>query len=507
MKALLNKEFIFRLEVLNNLSREHKNTTSISDYAGKLSKDRRTILKTIEALKNDILDLDCEKYITIISNDESSVFVDIAPDFDTNYFLLYYLEQSVLFNLCLELFNGTFVDLQSFATKHYYSYSTVYRKMKDLNQLLEQYDLSLDLTTSTYIVGREQNIRFFFFTLFWESYKVLKWPFPSVDHTNLKKALEENTEAEELQPFLIKPNMVFIWLAITIIRISNGHVLTEEYEYTESVFPMLSKETFSGFFSSFSKHYPNLETLNQTGWNYEANFLYFTLLTSQVYPLNQIASLQLTNFVGVKMNTSNLITEHWIKQFMAEFDCSLDVNNYFYLYYNLLSLHSRYLYLPGPVEIINIFNDTSYANMDLFIDYELVFTFLDSLFSNPIFASLQSQKQSLISFYLLLISELMNGKRPVLNIAIFSHSSVFQKDFFETMLIKSLSFPVNFVSYASREIDFLITDVSLSKLLQKEVPTFVWNSNIQQEKLSRLVSYLNIVYTEKYKVKTFSSKK
>lgn len=505
MKALLNKEFIFRLEVLNNLSREHRNTTSISDYANKLSKDRRTILKTIEALKNDILDLGCEKYITLILNDESSVFVDIAPDLDTNYFLLHYLEQSVLFNLCLEIFNGTFIDLQSFATKHFYSYSTVYRKMKDLNQLLQQYDLSLDLNSSTYIIGREQNIRFFFFTLFWESYKVLKWPFPAVDRTNLKRTLVGNNE--ELQPFLTKSNMVFIWFAVTITRISNNHVLTEEYEYTESVFPMLSKEKFCDFFSSFTKNYPNLELLNQTVWNYEANFLYFTLLTSQIYPLNQIASLQLTNFVGVKMNTSNLITEHWIKQFMAEFNCSLDVNDYFYLYYNLLSLHSRYLYLPGPVEIINIFNDTSYTNMDLFIDYELVFTFLDSFFSNPIAASLQSQKQSLINFYLLLISELMNGKRPALNIAIFSHASVFQKDFFETLLIKSLSFPVNFVSYTSREIDFLITDVSLSKLLHKEIPTFVWNSNIEQEKLARLVSYLNIVYTKKYKVQTRSLKK
>lgn len=505
MKALLNKEFIFRLELLNNLSRESKNTTSISDYATKLSKDRRTILKTIEALKNDIIDLGCEAYITIISTDESTVFVDIAPDFDTNYFLLYYLEQSVLFNLCLELFNGTFVDLQSFAAKYFYSYSTVYRKMKSLNQLLQTYDLSLDLAVSTSIIGREQNIRFFFFTLFWESYKVLKWPFTTVDYDKLQTALAENNE--EMQQFLIKPNMVFIWLAVMNTRIANGHVITEEYDYIDSVFPMLSREKFSIFFANFCKHYSNLTSLSPTKQEYEANFLYFTLLTSQLYPLNQISSLQVTNVVGVKMNTSNLITEQWIKQFMAEFDISLDVNEYFYLYYNLLSLHSRYLYLPGPVEIIHIFNDTSYTNMDLLIDYELVLAFLDNLFTTPIMAPLLSQKQPLINFYLLLISELMNSKRPVLNIAIFSHSSVFQKDFFETMLMKRLSFPIKFVSYTSEEIDLLITDVSLSSLLKNEVPTFVWNSTIEQEKLTRLVAYSNTIYVEKYKIHRRSAQK
>ncbi|MGX7149920.1 helix-turn-helix domain-containing protein [Enterococcus ureasiticus] len=504
MKALLNREFVFRLEVLNNLSRERKNSTSISDYASLLSKDRRTILKNIEALKNDITHLGCEKYITIISTDESTVFVDITPDFDTNYFLLYYLEQSVLFNLCIEIFNGNFVDLQSFATQHFYSYSTVYRKAKELNHLLQQYDLILDLNTTTYIIGREQNIRFFFFTLFWESYKVLKWPFKDIEYNELKKILEERNP--EMLQFLIKPNMVFIWFAVTITRITNGYIINEEYDYTDSTFPMLSREKFLKFFSNFTKNYPKLEILDEANWNYEANFLYFTLLTSQIYPLKLIPTLKLTNFVGVKMNNSNLITEHWIKQFMAKFDISLDINEYFYLYYNLLSLHNRYLYLPGPVEIINIFNDTSYANMDLFIDHELVTTFLNDLFSDPIIAPLESQKQSLINFYLLLISELMNNKRPVLHIAIFAHSSVFQKDFFETILIKHLSFPINFVSYTAKEIDFLITDVSLSGFLHKEIPTFVWNSTIERDKLNRLISYLNMVYTKKYKVQSRSTK-
>lgn len=504
MKALLNKEFTIRLDVLNNLSREPNNVTSLSDYATKLSKDRRTIIKAIDALKNDITHLGCEQYITLVSIDESTVFVDIAPDFDANYFLLYYLEESVLFKLCIELFNGSFIDLQSFATQHFYSYSTVYRKTKELSQLLQQYDLILDLNTTTNIIGREQNIRFFFFTLFWESYKVLKWPFPTIDYDKLKKNLEESSP--EIQQFLLKPNMVFMWFAVTVIRIANGFVITEEYDYTETTFPMLSKEKFLEILSNFSKQYSSQNFLSQTNWHYEANFLYFTLLTSQVYPLKLISTLKLTNFVGLKMNTSNQITEEWIKQFMAKFEISLNINEYFYLYYNLLSLHSRYLYLPGPVEIINIFNNTTYPTLDLFIDYDLVLAFLNDLFADPLIAPLKPQKDSLSHFYLLLISELMDNKRPVLNVAIFSHSSVFQKNFFEAVLIKNLSFPINFVPFTSKELDFLITDVSLSTVLHKEIPTFVWNPNIEHEKLNRLISYLNMIYTKKYNVHTRSTK-
>lgn len=505
MKELLNKEFVFRLKLLDNLSRERLNGTSalsVSDYASKLSKDRRTILKNIEALKIDIKRLGCEKYITISLSDESTIFTEITPDFDTNYFFLYYLEHSILFNLCLEIFNETFVDLQSFATKRFYSYSTVYRKMTDLKKIVAQYDLTLDLNTSTLIQGKEQNIRFFFFSLFWESYKVLEWPFPSIDFDKLKKTLESSSP--EVQPFLEKPNMVFIWFAMTIFRITNDHIIDEEFDYNESTFPMLAKEKFIFFFSTFTKSYPQLDNLEQLTWHYEANFLYFTLLTSQIYPLKRIPTLKLTSFVAPKKSRSTLITEAWINQFMNKFDLSLDINEYFYLYYNLLSLHSRYLYLPGPAQIVNIFNDSSYADMDLFIDYELVYDFLNNLFLDSVIAPLNSQKQSLIYFYLLLISELMDSKRPALNIAVFSHSSVFQKDFFEAMLTKNLSFPVNFLPYTSDQVDFLITDVSLSKWLTKEPPTFVWNSTVEQGKINRLVSYLNKVYTEKYKVQSRS---
>ncbi|ALS36025.1 hypothetical protein ABID30_000702 [Enterococcus rotai] len=499
MKVLLNKEFVFRLEILNSFPRGNNMVMSISDFTNKLSKDRRTIIKNLKSLVNDSKQLECEKYISIVLNDDNTLTVTVAQDFDINYFLLYYLEKSILFNLCLEIYNSTFFDLHSFATKYFYSYSTVYRQTKKLNQILQQYNLSLDLKTSNSIVGKEQNIRFFYFTLFWESYKVLKWPFEEIEFNKLKEVIEKSDE--ELKTFLAKPNMVIIWLAVTLSRIDKGYFITEEYEFNEPAFPMLSKEQFYSLFFGFSKDFQILLTLDEETWHYEANFLYFSLITSQIYPLKQISTLKLTAFSGLKINTATLITEKWIERFMAELEIALDVNEYFYLYYNLLSLHSRYLYLPGPVETVPCFTNTSYGKIDLFIEYKLILSFLDTLFSVTIIEPLYAQKDALCTFYLLLISELMKSKRPALNIALYSHSSVFQKEFFEEMLIKNLSFPVTFLPYTSNKVDFLVTDVSLTRWLKKDIPTFVWDSTIDQEKINRLTTYLDTIYTQKYKMK------
>lgn len=80
-------------------------------------------------------------------------------------------------------FNHNAIDSKHFEKVLEISSSTFTRKIGQLNQWLQKYQIEINLKRTNVLVGKEKDIRIFFMMLFWNNYSEEDWPL----HTITKK--------------------------------------------------------------------------------------------------------------------------------------------------------------------------------------------------------------------------------------------------------------------------------------------------------------------------------
>ncbi|HJE79512.1 helix-turn-helix domain-containing protein [Enterococcus gallinarum] len=157
---------------------------SISDLANKLSVSKRRIVLVIDRA----LDLR-ERYpfydIEII--DGRTISLRFASNFLLSKLYSVMLEESMPFQILDRLFREKYLSLENTAQQHFVSNRTVQRKLKEIMDILENYNISLNLKRKPLFVGEEYRIRHFFSyhvlanfgwlkcTLFWPDSKKYYW--------------------------------------------------------------------------------------------------------------------------------------------------------------------------------------------------------------------------------------------------------------------------------------------------------------------------------------------
>ena len=72
------------------------------------------------------------------------------------------LEESMPFQILDRLFREKYLSLENTAQQHFVSNRTVQRKLKEIMDILENYNISLNLKRKPLFVGEEYRIRHFF---------------------------------------------------------------------------------------------------------------------------------------------------------------------------------------------------------------------------------------------------------------------------------------------------------------------------------------------------------
>lgn len=82
------------------------------------------------------------------------------------------------------------VNIIKWSYKNYVSVSTVRRTLISLKDMFQNLDIKIISKKSTYtIVGKEKNIRYMYFSFFWNTYNGISWPFKNISEDKIKKML------------------------------------------------------------------------------------------------------------------------------------------------------------------------------------------------------------------------------------------------------------------------------------------------------------------------------
>lgn len=205
------------MRILNVI--EQQNMFTIVGLSQQLGVSKRTILKDVSELKNYF--------------EESAIFESNT----SGYFFkeknrrLYHedkealLQSEIWFEIISDIFYGELVSVGELADRYNYSESTMLRSVAQINEVLKEYQLSLSLKPVD-LVGKEGNIRKFFFDFFYEGeptpYTV--YPPESIHQMFLDK-LGERLGKYEIGTG-IRINAFYYFLYISMIRNQQGHIIS-----------------------------------------------------------------------------------------------------------------------------------------------------------------------------------------------------------------------------------------------------------------------------------------
>lgn len=487
MKKLLDPVFDLPLHLLQYLYKRNSYQT-ITFFSEALNTDRRTLLKTIAILQKDISLNNWHDMITIEVIDKN-LSATIGPLFSMETFYSYYMSKSFGVNLTLRLFTHSSDSIEELADYLYVSKATFYRRLTPLKQVLADFDLSLDFTNSrNKLIGSEKQIRYFFFTFFWEVFRAFPY----------KKSAFSNAKKTKLSTFLSSYDLpisfmllIELQLEIALNRINQGYMMDTfpNYELPELYF---SYDDFNDFFSSLFpkelKQSPVIKT--------ELSALYFSITTATLYAQKSNRSLSLSP----KYWASSVvpIVHEWISYFIDFFKITMIQDEYFYLIVNLYVLHLKQKILVGgslSLGFSSLENISYEDNRYIYIQANRFFDFIN-------------QKEPELSVdiyhrftYTLLLRRIISKSLPSLNILVCSKVGIEEQHWLEERIANINMVPVKFHDIWSPELDLVVSDFPLPDMYIPDNPDayFLWLAFSDFSEWIQLIKRLQKIYFDKLK--------
>ncbi|MEQ6206841.1 helix-turn-helix domain-containing protein [Enterococcus mundtii] len=203
-------------------------TTSELTYLTQL--ERKTVLKYIAELSKDLENFNNPEISITISKGRGNFLYSSSPVI-LKEFLLWLIKD----NLAVKLFHTFFfegeVNITKWSYDNYVSVSTVRRTLSNIEKKFKNLNIKIVSKKSLYsIKGQEQNIRYMYFSFFWNTYNGISWPFKNISEEKIKKMLSElGTSYSSLINFQMTEKLAF-FLAVNITRFlqNNKIIFTEK---------------------------------------------------------------------------------------------------------------------------------------------------------------------------------------------------------------------------------------------------------------------------------------
>lgn len=487
MKKLLDPIFDPPLHLLKYLYR-HDSYQTITFFSEALDLDRRTLLKTISILQRDIALNNWHDMIAIEIIDKN-LSATIGPLFSIETFYSYYMSKSFGVNLALRLFTHHSDSIEELAEDLYVSKATFYRRLTPLKQVLADFDLTLDFTNSqNKLIGSEKQIRYFFFTFFWEVFRTFPY----------KKSVFSKVQKKQLSVFLSDYDLpisfmliIELQLEIALNRIYQGYKMDSfpSYELPELYF------SYTDFNEIFTRFFP--KELSQTAAiETELSALYFSITTATLYVQKNSRSLSLRPKYWA--STVIPIVHEWISYFIDFFKVTLTHEEYFYLVVNLYILHLKQRTLIGGSLSLGFssLKDISYEdNRYIYTQANRFFDFI-----NKKEFGLYVDKYHTFS-YTLLLRRIIFKSLPPLHLLVCSKVGIEEQHWLEERIANISTVPVEFHINWSTELDLVISDFPLPDNYIPEDPDayFLWLAFSDFSEWIHLIKRLEKIYFNKLK--------
>lgn len=362
-----------------------------------------------------------------------------------------------------------------------------------LKELLSKYDLELNFNSKRLLIGEEKQIRYFYYCLFWNSYKTIEWPFDDVDFEKLYNLIVGNYE--QIKKIGISDvYRIMMWLAISISRVIKGNTMEKDCNYSRE---QHNEVSFKNFHESIKMILNNFGISSESEILNESEFLYFCFGILGTNPIGLFQLLSIQNwdytFSDKAVNYSNI----WIENFCVFFDIQITPIEYQYLHANLIILHNRLLFLKGPSVNYRMLGSEREIQNEFPFHYSKIKLFYRYLIENELLDILLEEDHHLLVQYTMITLEIFKKRRPNLNVYISSSLGKLQENLLATDVAKRSEVPINIDSIISETTDLVITDIKLPDSWLCGAKYTLWNtfpSKIQIENVNEL---LNDIYLEK----------
>lgn len=254
----------------------------------------------------------------------------------------YFLNDSLVFQICAEIITHRHLAFNNLCDKFTISTSHCYRVLKQLNSILDQFNINITIDSNTIpvFVGNEINIRVFMFSFVKYCFSRKNWPFPTI------------SQAETISSFnLLSPNNklaapltteITLLLAILKLRLSKGYFLKPISEYDQALlqtFVVSDYDIFKKLF--FSKKVIDNSII-------KVEFFYLNFFTHLLLPnlIEENHAISLGTIISHSHLTAdifvNTLTAEWQKSFNLKLN-SDDIAKvkYFCLMFYVLAFHIR----------------------------------------------------------------------------------------------------------------------------------------------------------------------
>ena len=161
MTTFLDKETIKKLEIIEFLV-ENNGIALDSTISTALAMDKRTLLKLIKLIQNDLLFFNVENKVTLeINHSNKEINITFKSNFTLSELNLQYHKKSLNYIITKDIFFQNFPNPHHWANENYLSTSTLVRRLKEYTEFLTQYELVYDRAQPDTISGSEHQIRYF----------------------------------------------------------------------------------------------------------------------------------------------------------------------------------------------------------------------------------------------------------------------------------------------------------------------------------------------------------
>ncbi|CAD5897169.1 conserved hypothetical protein [Carnobacterium maltaromaticum] len=486
MKKLLDTNYLpyFQLLVAFYKDTPHQ---SIRYFSTELKIDRRTILKTVEQIQKDIVEYNWEDMI-ILEFTERELTATLGPLFSLDVFYAHYMSKSFCVELVLYLFQHQTAHIDELLDYFYISQATFYRKISPLKQVLADFNLELNFNNKlSTLTGDEKQVRFFFFTFFWETFRGIPERLDRLPTTE-KELLNSFSLTYHLPISLTQ--ILEVHLIIALSRIKHSFPLLE---FPLHLVPLLYFSRFD-FQKQFTPFFENKALVSEQ-LNAELTSLYFSIVTSTTYPPKAAQSIPLQKIQW----SSDLVPyiQQWITYYTTFFNVTLSNEDYFYLLLNLYLIQlKKQVWVGGTLSVgVNTVEEILHAdNPYILIQTTRFFDFLNQ--QAPEFHLNSFQKMN----HALLIRRLVANSQPALQVLLCSKVGLEETQWTNQIIHKVSTVPIMIHSEWKPDIDLIITDYSLPNyLVPKNLDHyFLWSSFPSFPEWRKLLRRLEKLYYTKF---------
>ncbi|MDU5335446.1 helix-turn-helix domain-containing protein [Enterococcus sp.] len=280
--------------------------------------------KTIEELTTDVSNYGLEKFFSIKNDSVQTTLLEVGQA-TSDLLLELYLRDSLSFKIFLALFEENFQSTHSFALDQYTSYTSVYNRMQQLKQFFKE--ASIAMNKKYQLTGDEANVRYVLTRVFSFVLSSDDSLYSDEIKQQIEVVLTELTTAGMQFPRNLRTKLRH-FLAISLVRQEQGHLLTEFNENKQKVLKQLK--------TIYSEDFAQIEQLGLEKHLAEELFSY--LYTNGVLAPTAIAD----QFLGKRISRLN---EHFLTRIAQNFEMdSAELKRV--LWPELSRLHFELVYFP-----------------------------------------------------------------------------------------------------------------------------------------------------------------